>query len=171
MKRVSQLAIPQISQADLEVINPKLAESHVSSSKAKLAKTYQPADVKKDLRNLGVAGTAALKISSFENEEDLAYLWDTEDELREEITKTIESFKTAEKDYFMDWEKDTKASISALASRWKEAASRIAYFQQQKALASKFSSELQTGLTAVRCIRFALRIIIGRHARFNSQWR
>ena len=109
MRRASDLAIPKISKADLEVIRPGSSTTPVSSGRAR--PKFKEADVEKDIRGLGVAGTAALKISSFEREEDLLYLWDTEDELREEVVKVIGSFNSSHLNYFVDQESETKESV------------------------------------------------------------
>ena len=59
---VSQQEIPRIARADLEAINPALAETQASVGRSKLVRKFSNADVSDNLRNLGVVGTAALKI-------------------------------------------------------------------------------------------------------------
>ena len=57
------------------------------------AKADAKTDIKADLLAIGLAGKAALEISDFHSEADLAMLWDSEDELRKEIKKTLGNLK------------------------------------------------------------------------------
>ena len=77
---------------DKEVLRP--SEGKPTSKLAIMrAKADAKTDIKADLLAIGLAGKAALEISDFHSEADLAMLWDSEDELRKEIKKTLGNLK------------------------------------------------------------------------------